>query len=162
MSVLAGCGGGFRQSRANPRNWFGRSRSRRRVPQTPADNSNPLIPEREDSIFRRNREKVYEGTLVDQVVETVVERTNDGGIIRVSGQTLRQGAYDVRLVSDTGGEPVNGTLEYKLMAIQPVDEPQGAARARTVQAAVFVSSQTLDRADVVRVVGARNAQVSRR
>ncbi|WP_417727236.1 hypothetical protein [Roseovarius sp.] len=161
VSVLAGCGG-YRQSRANPRNWFGRSRSRRRTAEPKPENTNPLIPEREDTIFRRNREKVYEGTPVDQVTRVVVERTSDGGIIRVDGLSLRQGAFDVRLISDTESEPVNGVLEYKLMAVQTENQPQGSERARTVMAAVFVSSQKLARTDVIRVIGARNEQVTRR
>lgn len=161
VSVLAGCGG-FRQSRANPRNWFGRSRSRPRAAEPVSGTTNPLIPEREDTIFRRNREKVYDGTLVDQVSRMVIERTSDGGIIRVEGISLRQGAFDVRLVSETKNEPLNGVLEYKLMALQPEDQPQGPERARTVLAAVFVSNQTLERSDVIRVVGARNEQISRR
>ncbi|MBC7181541.1 MAG: hypothetical protein H5U14_15845, partial [Roseovarius sp.] len=81
MSVLAGCGG-YRQSRANPRNWFGRSTPRRRATEATPASTNPLIPEREETIFRRRRDKVYEGTPVDQVTRMVIERTSDGGIIR--------------------------------------------------------------------------------
>lgn len=164
MATLAGCGGGFRRSRANPRNWFGGARSQRRAaqPATETGPVNPLIPEQEDSIFRRRREEVYEGTLVDQITRLIIEPTSDGGIIRVEGLTLRQGAFDVRLVSDNDGEPVNGVLEFKLMAIQSEQEQQGPQQARKVLAAEFVSSQTLDRADTVRVLGARNLQESRR
>ena len=160
-SVLAGCGG-FRQSRVNPRNWFGRSRSRR-VAETSAENTNPLIPQQEDSIFRRRRTEVYEGTPVDQISEMVIERTSDGAIIRVTGLPLRQGAYDVRLISDDPkGDPVNGQLGYRLMAVQPDTTPQGLPRMREVRAAVFVSAPKLERTDIIRVSGARNEQVSRR
>lgn len=160
-SVLAGCGG-FRQSRVNPRNWFGRGRSRRVAPAAEGTD-NPLIPERADSIFRRRREEVYLGTPVDQVTEMVIERTSDGGIVRVTGLPLRQGAYDVRLVPDnTRGEPVNGTIGFQLMAVQPDDQPQGTARQREVRAAVFVSAAKLERTEAIRVRGARNEQVSRR
>jgi hypothetical protein len=161
VSVLAGCGG-FRQSRANPRNWFGRSRSRRRAAEPASENTNPLIPEREDTIFRRNRKEVYEGTPVDQVTQMVIEPTSDGGIIKVTGLSLRQGAFDVRLISDSDGEPVNGVLEYRLMALQSEEGAQGSERARTVTAGEFVSAQKLERANVIRVIGARNEQVSRR
>ena len=92
----------------------------------------------------------------------VIERTSDGGIVRVEGVALRQGAFDVRLVSDTENEPVNGVLELRLMAIQPEDQPQGSERARTVLAGVFLSNQALERANEIRVIGARNEQVSRR
>ncbi|MBW4975662.1 hypothetical protein KZZ08_18695 [Roseovarius mucosus] len=161
MSALAGCGG-YRRSRANPRNWFGRSTPRRRTAEPAPANTNPLIPEREDTIFRRRRDKVYEGTPVDQVTRMVIERTSDGGIVRVEGVALRQGAFDVRLVSDTENEPVNGVLELRLMAIQPEDQPQGSERARTVLAGVFLSNQALERANEIRVIGARNEQISRR
>ena len=48
------------------------------------------------------------------------------------------------------------------MAIQPEDQPQGSERARTVLAGVFLSNQALERANEIRVIGARNEQVSRR
>ncbi|SEK53072.1 hypothetical protein SAMN05443999_101605 [Roseovarius azorensis] len=160
-SVVAGCGG-FRQSRINPRNWFGRSRSRR-VAEMSAENTNPLIPQQEDSIFRRRRTEVYAGTPVDQISEMVIERTSDGAIIRVTGLPLRQGAYDVRLIPENkDGKPENGALVYRLMAVQSDTMPQGQPRMREVRAAAFVSAPKLERTDIIRVVGARNEQVSRR
>jgi hypothetical protein len=162
--ALAGCGG-FRQSRINPRNWFGRSTSRpRNTVAASADGSNPLIPEREDSIFRRsNREEVYAGTPVDQITALSVERTSDGAIIHVTGQPMRQGAFDVRLIPEQDEDaPVGGVLSYQLFAIQPSDTPQGPARARQVQAGVVVSNQTLERVTAVRVRGLRNERVSQR
>ena len=90
--ALAGCGG-FRDSRINPRNWFGRSTSRARDTAAASTGGNPLIPEDDESIFRRrNREEVYPGTPVDQITALAVERTSDGAIIRATGQTARQGA----------------------------------------------------------------------
>ncbi|MFU8777312.1 MAG: hypothetical protein ACNA7M_06545 [Roseovarius sp.] len=161
MSALAGCGG-YRQSRANPRNWFGRSRSRAKPTAQAPEITNPLIPNRDDAVFRGRRQRIYEGTPVDQVTRMVIERTSDGAIVRVEGVTLRQGAFDVRLISETDREPVNGVLELRLMAMQPENQPQGSERARTVLAAVFVSNQKLDRAKEIRVIGGRNEQVSRR
>ena len=160
--ALTGCSG-YRQSRINPRNWFGRSTARPREVAA-ADGSNPLIPEREDSIFRRGpREEVYDGTPVDQVTALAVERTSDGAIIRVTGQTVRQGAFDVRLVPEQPMDaPVSGVLSYELQAVQPSDTPQGPARTRLVQAGVFVSNQTLAQVTQVRVRGLRNERVSRR
>ena len=160
--ALTGCSG-FRQSRINPRNWFGRSTARPRNTDA-TDGSNLLIPEREDSIFRRGtREEVYKGTPVDQITALTVERTSDGAIIRVTGQTLQQGAFDVRLVPDQPVDaPVNGVLSYELRAVQPSDTPQGPARTRQVQAGVFVSNQTLERVTAVRVRGLRSERVSQR
>lgn len=162
--TLAGCGG-FRESRINPRNWFGRSTSRPRdATATAPESGNPLIPDREDSIFRRrNRESVYQGTPVDQITALAVERTSEGAIIRATGQTERQGAFDIRLVPEQPMDaPVSGVLSFAMQAIQPSDTPQGAARARQVQAGVFVSNQTLEQVTQVRVRGLRNERVSRR
>ncbi len=163
--ALAGCGG-FRDSRINPRNWFGRSTSRARQPAETSDaDGNPLIPEDEGGIFRRRRrrEEVYEGTLVDQITALAVERTSDGAIIRATGQTARQDAFDVRLVPEQpGGTPEGGVLSYELKALQPSNAPQGPARTRQVQAGVFVSNQTLEQVREVRVRGRRNERVSRR
>lgn len=160
-SALTGCGG-FRQSRVNPRNWFGRSTSRK-VANTDPENTNPLIPKREDRILFRKRDKAYDGTPVDQITRMVIERTDGGAIIRVVGLPLRQGAYDVRLIpDDVNAKPVNGALSFALMAVQSDTMPQGSERVRQVQAGVFVSNQTLETAEVIRVRGARNEQVSRR
>ncbi|WP_454276685.1 hypothetical protein [Roseovarius sp. MBR-154] len=159
--VLAGCGG----SRLNPRNWFGRSSELRRTQvEGPTEASNPLIPEREDTIFSRRREKeVYEGTLVDQVTALELKPTTDGAILRVEGLPLRQGAYDVRLVPDNpDAEPVEGVLGFELRAIQSDNTPQGSERSRRVMAGVAISKQTVERTSEVRVRGARNEQISRR
>jgi len=158
--ALAGCGG-LRDSRVNPANWFGKSQSRpvAAAPET----VNPLIPEEEDSIFRRNKAEVYNGTPVDQITDLRIERTSDGAIIRVIGLSAHQGAFDVRLVPDDKDErPVNGVLSYKLLALQPQTQPPGSQRARTVQAAQFISTQTLDQARTITVTGARNARSSSR
>jgi len=159
--ALAGCG----QSRLNPRNWFGRSSERRRTPvEEPAEPTNPLIPERENTIFSRRREKeVYEGTLVDQVTAMEVTPTTDGAIVRVEGLPLRQGVYDVRLVPETPeAEPVNGLLGFELRAIQPETSPQGSERSRRVVAAVAVSREAIERTSEIRVRGARNERITRR
>lgn len=159
--ALAGCGG-LRDSRVNPANWFGKSQSRP-VAAASAETVNPLIPEQEDSIFRRNKAEVYDGTPVDQITDLRIERTSDGAIIRVIGLSAHQGAFDVRLVPDTKDErPVNGVLSYKLLALQPQTQPPGSERARTVQAAEFISTQTLEQARTITVTGARNARSSSR
>ena len=159
--VLAGCGG-LRDSRANPANWFGKSKSRT-VATASTETVNPLIPEREDSIFRRNKAEVYEGTPVDQIADLRIERTSDGAIIRVTGLSTRQGAFDVRLVPDNkDSRPVNGVLSYKLLALQPDNTPQGSAVARTVHAAEFISTQTLAEARTIIVTGGRNERRSTR
>jgi len=159
--TLSACGG-WRDSRVNPSNWFGNSRS------APTDDSasaqtNPLIPEQTGSIFRRSpAEEVYEGTPVDQITKLTIERTSTGAIILVEGTTLRQGAYDVRLTSDTDGEPVNGVLELALEAVQPDTTPQGPERTRTVTTGRALTDRELAAISSIRVVGGRNVMTTRR
>lgn len=156
--VLSGCSR-LRDSRLNPGNWFGGGRS---VPvATSAEAANPLIPER-TTLRRRDRREIYLGTPVDQVTDLKVERTTAGAIVRVTGVSLQQGAHDVRLISDTNGDPVDGVLTLKLMALQPTDQPQGQARQRTVHAGRFVSNNDLAATRTIRIVGARNERVTKR
>jgi len=157
--LLSGCSG-WRDSRANPANWFGNSRSSP-VEETAPGNTNPLIPER-TSILRRNREEVYAGTPVDQVTSLTIERKPGGAIVRASGLSARQGAHDVRLTSETDGDPVDGVLTFTLEAIQPADTPRGSRVSRSFNAARFVSRAVLERVDTIRVVGGRNVQTTRR
>ena len=158
--TLSACGG-WRDSRVNPSNWFGNSRSDP-VSESPAQ-TNPLIPEQTNSIFRRRAvEEVYDGTPVDQITALTVERTSIGAIIRVEGVTLRQGAYDVRLTSETEGEPVNGVLELTLAALQPDDTPQGPERSRTVTTGRALSATDLEAITTIRVIGARNVMTTGR
>lgn len=155
--ALSACG--WRDSRVNPMNWFGNSRSEPVTTQATGE-ANPLLPERE-SIFSRKPEE-YPGTAVAQVTALSVEPSGGGAIIKVTGLTTRQGAFDVRLTSETEGEPVDGVLELDLRAIQPDDLPQGPEATRRVTAGRFVSDQTLARIREIRVAGARNVQTVRR
>ncbi len=156
--VLSGCSR-LRDSRLNPGNWFGGSRS---VPvATSSEAANPLIPER-TTIRRRDRREIYVGTPVDQVTDLKVERTTAGAIVHVTGISLRQGAFDVRLISDTKGDPVDGVLIFKLLAVQPTNQPQGQPRQRTVHVARFVSNNDLAATRTIRVIGARNERVTKR
>ncbi len=158
--TLSACSG-WRDSRANPSNWFGHSRP---APVETADPAsiNPLIPERAPSIFRRDKSESYEGTLVAQVSDLVIERTLSGGIVRVTGVSALQGAYDVRLTSETDGEPVDGVLTFSLKAIQPNDQGLGNTTTRTVQVGGFVSTAVLERTQTVRVIGATEARTTQR
>ncbi|MEO3414077.1 hypothetical protein AAFO92_05410 [Roseovarius sp. CAU 1744] len=156
--VLSGCAR-LRDSRLNPGNWFGGG-SPQPVAAEPGQ-ANPLIP-RETRIRRRDRREIYTGTPVDQITGVSIEPTTAGAIIRVTGVSLQQGAYDVRLISDTNGEPVNGVLTLRLMAVQPRDTPQGNPRQRSVQAGRFVSNNDLAIASTIRVIGARNERSARR
>jgi len=166
--ALAGCGG-FRDSRINPRNWFGRSQSRRRADAAADPDANPLIPEQGedvglfDAIRNRRRNAPYPGTLVAQVADLAVERATGGAIIRVRGLAAQQEVHDVRLVPDEpDGEPVSGVLGYELRAVHAPLSAGSVARRREVQVAVFVSDKTLKDVREIRVRGVQNERVSRR
>ena len=152
--VLSGCSR-LRDSRLNPGNWFGGGSSPQPVAATPAE-VNPLIPQ-QTRIRLRDRKKIYTGTPVDQVTAISLEPTTSGAIVKVTGVSLQQGAYDVRLTSEDG-EPVNGVLTYRLLAEQPRDTPQGSPRQRTVQAGEFLTNSVLAATQTIRVIGARNEQ----
>ncbi|WP_371224100.1 hypothetical protein [Roseovarius sp. 2305UL8-3] len=158
--TLSACSA-WRESRVNPSNWFGGSRS---APVETADpaSTNPLLPERGNTIFRRDKRERYEGTLVAQVSDLVVERNPYGGIVRVTGVSARQGAYDVRLISETDGEPVDGVLTFSLKAVQPTDQGLGNTTTRTVRVGRFVSTAVLERTQTIRVIGATEARTTGR
>ncbi len=159
-SMVLGACGGWRDSRANPSNWFGKSRSAP-APVATAENPNPLIPERV-GIFNPDKRENYEGTMLREITDVVIERTNSGGIIRVTGMSAQQGQHDVRLVSDNDDEPVDGVLSYTLMAVQPNDQGIGSKSGRTVRVGKFVSSQVLARTDTVRIVAEINVRTTKR
>jgi hypothetical protein len=162
--VLAGCGR-LRDSRVNPANWFGKSSSAPVERTASSEDVNPLIPER-TSVFQRDPEDDdYDGTPVDQVVALRLEQTPSGAIVHATGQTLRQNAFDARLVS-TGDDddlaPVDGVLSFTLSAVQSQKARQGPERTRRIDVARFISAQTLADTRAIRVIGAGNARVARR
>lgn len=174
--VLAGCGG-FRDSRANPANWFGKSKSKTVVATEgyKVEEANPLLAGKKDThlvaanatsiqksgiLRRRDKVTIYEGTLVDQVTDLRIERTATGAIVHATAQTVRQGSFEVRLVPN--GDPVNGVLTYDLRAYQLVTAPQGPARTRTYEVAEFISNQDLGAISTIEVRANRNVRSTRR
>lgn len=159
--ALASCG--FRDSRINPLNWFGRGQSE---PIAQAEeNTNPLIPRR-GGLFSRDREKEnrYTGTPFEQVTSLVIERVPGGAVIRVTGLAARQGIYDVRLTpANDEEEAVDGVLTYRLEGVRPDrPTPVGTKPTREVVAARKVTDQQLRGVRSIRVEGELNAQVARR
>jgi len=157
--IVAGCGG-WRDSRVNPGNWFGKSSS---APVTVADTevTNPLLPDQgRKSIFARADEEDL-SVPVATISDLRIEPTPNGAIIHATGIASRQGAHEVelRLVP----EAAENTLEYTLHVLYPVDPtPSGSAHSRTVQAAVTISEQSLRGIRTIRVSGAENARETRR
>ncbi|MGJ8627821.1 MAG: hypothetical protein ACSHXB_12755 [Sulfitobacter sp.] len=160
--TLTACGA-VRESRINPFNWFGQSRSE--AIQSPK-NTNPLIPEKSGGIFSslRAQDAVYAGIPYEQVTNLTIERVPGGAIIRASGLAARQGYYAVQLTPANEDElPVDGVLTYRLEGVRPsVNTPAGTTPTREVIAARRVTDQTLRGVRTIRVEGQQNALVSRR
>ena len=151
----------IRDSRVNPFNWFGKSRSEAIV-QT--ENTNPLIPRSGGLFSRPAKETVYLGRPFEQVTDLQVERVPGGAIIRATGLAARQGYYAVQLTpANEAEEPVDGVLTYRLEAVRPrFGTPVGAQPTREVVAARRVTDQQLAGVSRIRVEGQLNAQVARR
>ncbi|MDM8166974.1 hypothetical protein [Roseovarius sp.] len=181
--LLSACGGGLRESRLNPANWFGRSTSVETEPATVRTSDgrvqevNPLIGERGQSqliaanrkvttertgLFGRKKEVIYQGTLISQVTDLTIEPTATGAIVRAVGVTSRQGAYDVRLLPLFDGEPRDGVLTYEFLALQPINTPQGPEHTRRIQAAQPLSHGDLAEIRTIRVIAKRNTRQSAR
>lgn len=181
--VLTSCSA-WRDSRVNPSNWFGKSRTIETSSATPnvvapddRQTNNPLI-EKENSnqivrrnttsvrrtgLFgRRNKQVLYQGTLVDEVTSLDVERTPSGAIVKVTGLPNREGAFDVRLLRVNRDGPVDGVLEYTLNAVQPTRTPVGLPRTREIKAGAFVSNTLLEDVSEIRIRAERNIMTTRR
>lgn len=164
--TLTACGA-VRESRVNPLNWFGGSRSTP-VQQKTAEETNPLIPQTtRGGLFSSARDaaREYLGTPIDQVSGLVIERVPGGGIIRVTGISEVLGIYDVRLTPADDNEEVDedGVLTYRLEGVRPARVVRGGTeRQRTVTAARRLTDNQLAEARVIRVEGRLNAQTTSR
>ena len=159
LMALAGCGGGFANSIANPLNWFGNSRSQAIDPRAA---SNPLIPQRGLGLTRRPV-LPYAGQPVSQITALRVERVPGGALVQASGVTDVIGHYDVRLEPENDGVPVKGVLTYTMRSVRPAETVGvGGAAARKVTAAVPLTDQDLEGVRQITVRGATNQRTSRR
>ena len=159
--TLAACGT-IRDSRVNPFNWFGKSRSE---PIEQTQNTNPLIP-KTGGLFASDRKQAeaYAGLPFEQVTELTIERMPGGAIIRATGLAARQGIYQVRLTPENDAEvAVDGVLTYRLEGVRSsTPTPVGSPATREVVAARRVTDQTLRGVRSIRVEGVENARVIRR
>ncbi len=157
--ILSSCGT-LRDSRINPRNWFGSSREV--AVRTPAENVNPLIPEEEDKVkFNKDKSKEDTTILLRDVTDLRVEQTSTGAIIYAAGLPTRQGAYDVHLRRREGGD--DSVLELEFRVAYPEQATQrGSEFSRTVRAAYSLSRQELNGIGLIRVIGADTARETRR
>lgn len=159
--AVSGCAT-VRESRVNPFNWFGGSSSVPVAQTGGTGAANPLIPEKSESIFRRDEaEAVYAGWPVGTIGELLIERRPGGAIIRVTGIADRAGPFDVRIIEDKA-QTSPSTLAYTLEALQSAGPRNTSVHARTVTAAIWLTDQELVGIREIRVTGANNALVTRR
>jgi hypothetical protein len=139
-ALLAGCGG-FRDSRLNPLNWFGRSEPRETI---------VLPDERQDP-----------RPLVETVLSMTVEPIPGGAIVRARGQTPTQGWWQAELVPQDIDE--NGVLVYEFRLVPPVAATDvNTPQSRQVDVAIYISDIRLERVREIVVQGATNARAARR
>ncbi len=161
--VLSGCG--FRESRANPFNWFGRSQE---VQTSAPKEVNPLIPTRTGGLFRSGRARLEAAlnatTPIGTISDLSVERVPGGAIIRATGFDARQGTYRARLVPNVDDEiPEDGVLIYRFERLSPTySTPAGTQASREVTVARRVTDAQLRGVREIRVLAAGNALYVRR
>lgn len=157
--VLSSCGG-WRDSRINPTNWFGKSRETEVV----VENANPLIPQQEDKVNllgKKDDENAAPEFPIAVIKDLSIARTATGAIITATGEASRNGAYDATLVPAEVQQP--GVLEFSFRVSYPAKATlAGTSATRTIVAAVSLSNQDLAGIRTVRVVGKENARESRR
>ena len=138
--VLAACGG-FRDSKLNPFNWFGRSEEVEKValPVAPADQRG----------------------LVQQVISLQVEEVPSGAIVRATGLPPTQGYWEAELVAQPVDE--NGRLVLEFRIFPPIKTmPAGTQPSREVVVATYLSAYKLASIREIVVQGATNARAARR
>lgn len=159
--AVSACGV-VRDSRVNPFNWFGQSRSE---PIEQQVNTNPLIP-KSGGLFARSRaeDAIYVGKPFEQITSLKIDALPGGAIIRATGLAARQGIYAVQLTpANEAEEPVDGVLTYRLEGIRPTKPtPVGTKPTREVTAGRKLTHQQLRGVRSIRVEGQLNAQVARR
>lgn len=146
---LAGCGSS---------SWFGRDAPDEDLIE-PIEADNPLIPETTAGLFRRDPDDIpgYQGTTVDAISDLIIEQVPGGIIIRATGRTATQGAFNARLTPQNVDElPEDGVLTYFLQAErQPI--VGGAPITREVTVGRKLTDQEITGVRTVRVEGVQNA-----
>lgn len=162
LMSLSACGG-WRDSRANPSNWFGRSAP---APvEVSADDANALVPQQGDGRGLFARPEAEDNSVPIAVIDELrINPTPTGAIILASGTATRQGAFNAQLVRQRSEELTSsGTMEFSFRVDYPdYATAQGTVRSRMIDEAITVSSKELEGIRVVRVVGQQNALESRR
>lgn len=139
--ALAGCGG-FRDSRLNPFNWFGRSAPAEKV-EVAADPAADPRP------------------LVEVVTDMQVDAFPGGAIVRATGLTPTQGWWAAELVELPIDEDGVLVLEFRLLP--PIENTDvNTPQSRTVTVGTSFSEVKLSRISRIVVQGKTNARASQR
>jgi len=158
---LAGCGG-WSDSRVNPSNWFGNSRSSA-VPSDGGTAANPLIPRARNNLFARPAPVDF-SVLIETVTELRVDRTSTGATIYATGLAARQGAFgtSLRLVpADENSKPDVLSLTFRVL--YPANAtPVGPEGTRIIREAYSLSDDDLRGIRLIRVTAAQNTRETRR
>jgi hypothetical protein len=135
--TLAGCGG-FRDSRLNPFNWFGRAAPAEPVAAAPAVQEDPRL-------------------LVDRITDMQVEPYSKGAIVRATAISPTQGYWDAELVELPVEE--EGVLVFEFRIFPPITPADvNTPQSREVTAAASISSIKLDGVRRIVVQGANDAR----
>ncbi|WP_170370534.1 hypothetical protein [Ruegeria arenilitoris] len=162
LLTLSACSS-WRDSRANPSNWFGNSTP---APvETSASDADALVPKQSSGrgLFARP-EPEDTSVPITTITELRIEPNASGAIVVAQGTAFRQGAYDAKLTFVESEENrKNGVMEFVFRVNYPTyATAQGPERTREVTDAVNVSRQDLEGIRLIRVVGQQNALESRR
>lgn len=160
--TLSACSS-WQGSRANPSNWFGKSKTTETVVVANGEAVNPLLPQDSGSgLFKDSNAPAEDFSVpIASVTELHVEKTPTGAIVYATGLANRQGAYDVHLQQNEDAEST--TLDYSFRALYPQNEtPVGSDRTRTLQAAVSLTHQDLAGVKIIRVSSESNSRETRR
>ncbi len=144
LTMLLSACGAVRDSRLNPFNWFGASRS------APTTLGPTLITE--DT-----------RPLVAQVTSLAIDRTSTGAIIRAEGLTPTQGWWNAELVPQTSLTPIDGIVVYHFRISGPDRQTRvSTPQSRSVSVATTLTQAQLDTIREIVVVGAENQRGTRR
>ncbi len=140
VMLLQACGG-FRESRINPLNWFGRS--------APV----PVIAVADAPADARAQ--------VQEVVSMAVDPYPGGAIVRATGLPPTQGYWEAELVARPVDE--NGVLVYDFLVFPPLTTKNaGPQQSREIAVGANLSTRELAGISQIVVQGLTNARASRR
>lgn len=140
LMLVQACGG-FRDSRLNPRNWFGRS--------APTETS--VLTEAPADARAQ----------VDQVISMAVDPYPGGAIVRATGLPPTQGYWEAELVARPVDE--SGVLVYDFLVFPPATpKASGPQQSREIAVGANLTNAQLAGINQIVVQGLTNARASRR